>query len=82
MGQYRANTKIWLSHENRMVHEGDVFETTFPDGMQLGENLTQLDAKKTRTRNKPESVTEPVTDDAVESVDSGAENPENDEEAA
>lgn len=44
MAKYIATAKTWLSHECRMVEEGEEFETTFPkapDGkdMRLGSNL-------------------------------------------
>lgn len=51
MPRYRANVKIWLGHECRMIEEGAEFETTFPkakkpDGsevdMKLGENIELL----------------------------------------
>jgi hypothetical protein len=63
MAKYRANAKTWLSHENRMVQEGEEFETSFPDGMKIGGNLTELDIKKTRTRTKTEAPA------AIESTD-------------
>lgn len=65
MPKYRALRKTWLSHENRVVNEGDVFETTFPkikraDGteveMRLGSNLElveeEVEAKSARGGRK------------------------------
>lgn len=43
MPKYIAKTKTWLSHENRTVEAGEIFETTFPKingkEMKLGDNL-------------------------------------------
>lgn len=43
MPKYEALADTWLSHENRLVKAGTVFETTFPTvngkAMALGKNL-------------------------------------------
>jgi hypothetical protein len=54
MPRYQAARDTWLSHENRLVKEGEEFETTFPDGMKLGGNIVQLKAKK----SEPKAVEE------------------------
>ncbi len=54
MAKYRANVKLFLAHENKLIEEGAEFETTFPkvklkDGsevdMRLEPNITALDAE-------------------------------------
>ena len=49
MAKYQALRDTWLSHENRMVKEGDEFETDFPmvngKPMTIGGNLKLVDAK-------------------------------------
>lgn len=50
MPRYRANTKLLLAHESRLVEAGDEFTTTFPKvlvkgkkvDMKLGDNITLL----------------------------------------
>lgn len=47
MPTYIANRKTWISHESRMVVEGDRFTTTFPDvngkPMRITDNLTLVE---------------------------------------
>jgi len=50
MARYRALAKTWLSHLNRMVQDGEEFETEFPlvDGkpMRLGANLELIEPEQ------------------------------------
>ena len=46
MAKYLAKKTLWLSHECRMVPEGEVFETTFPEGMKLGATLELVKPEK------------------------------------
>lgn len=50
MARYLALTKMWISHECRMVEAGEEFETTFPKGMRLGENLKLLEPHEDNVR--------------------------------
>jgi hypothetical protein len=43
MPRYRANSDTLLSHESRVVKAGEEFTTTFPHGMRIGDNLTELE---------------------------------------
>lgn len=45
MAKYMATRDTWLSHECRVVKDGETFETTFPDGMKLSDNIKLLDEK-------------------------------------
>lgn len=46
MPKYIAVHDTWLSHECRKVKAGEEFETTFPAGMKLGENIAPAGGKK------------------------------------
>lgn len=50
MARYRALSKTWLSHENRMVQDGEEFETEFPlvggKPMRLGANLELIEPEQ------------------------------------
>lgn len=61
MPKYIALRDTWLSHDNRLVKEGEQFETTFPkvklpDGkevdMRLGDNLQPVEEEDKPTRKK------------------------------
>lgn len=56
MPKYIAKRDTWLSHESRMVREGDEFSTVFPevDGkpMRLSDNLELVKEKA----DKPEKA--------------------------
>ena len=39
MPTYKAKRDLWISHECKMVKEGEVFTTEFPKGMKLGTSL-------------------------------------------
>lgn len=54
MAKYKAHRKTWLSHENRLVQEGEEFETEFPEGMKLSDNLECLDKPKRKSAPKQE----------------------------
>jgi len=43
MALYVATQKVWISHQCRMVDEGEEFEATFPDGMVLSGNIKLVD---------------------------------------
>lgn len=47
MPKYRTDVDRWISHESRMVREGEVFETEFPSGpdgkpMRLSDTLHEI----------------------------------------
>jgi hypothetical protein len=42
MAKYLANRETWLSHECRLVKEGEVFETELPPETVLDDNLTLI----------------------------------------
>jgi hypothetical protein len=50
MAKYKANVKIWLSHECRYAEEGEEFDTVFPTiqgkPMKLEPNIELVDGKK------------------------------------
>jgi len=50
MARYRALSKTWLSHENRMVQDGEEFETEFPlvggKPMRIGANLELIEPEQ------------------------------------
>lgn len=50
MARYIALRDTWLSHECRLVKEGQEFDTTFPDCMRIGDNLEVVEAEKPRNR--------------------------------
>lgn len=82
MPKYKAKSKIWLSHENRMVEAGEIFETTFPKvggkEMRLSDNLELIKPDKpvkSTAKNKEPDPTQPPEDDKT--GDNGDENPEN-----
>lgn len=56
MARYQALRDLWISHECRHVRTGEVFETTFPEGMRLGESLKLVEADK---KAKPEARKNP-----------------------
>ena len=43
MPKYIATRDTWLSHECRLVKADTEFETTFPEGMKLSDNLKQVE---------------------------------------
>jgi hypothetical protein len=59
MPKYKAKKKTWLGHENRMVEEGEVFETEFPKvggkEMRLSDNLELISSPKSAAKKKKES---------------------------
>jgi hypothetical protein len=67
MPTYIANRTTWLSHENRMVKEGEQFVTTFPDvdgkPMRIGDNLTLVEESAPEKPAKAPKVKQ--TDDLV-----------------
>lgn len=63
MAKYIAHRPTWLSHENRLIPAGETFETEFPPGMKLSDNLERLDNKKTRRPAKPTTTDEGGEDD-------------------
>jgi hypothetical protein len=46
MPRYVTDVDRWISHECRLVKAGEVFETTFPEGMKLGETLREIKPEK------------------------------------
>jgi hypothetical protein len=57
MAKYIATRPLWLSHECRLVGEGEEFEAVFPEGMKLSDNIKLLDkpkAKKSEPESKPD----------------------------
>lgn len=75
MAKYIAHVKTWLGHENRMVLPGEVFETTFPEGMKLSGNIESLEPEKpTRTTRRNKTVEAEQTGDEgqTDSADSDA----------
>jgi len=48
MAKYRTDVDILISHECRIAKAGEEFETDFPKGMELGENLHLVKAKPGR----------------------------------
>lgn len=59
--KYIAHRRTWLSHESRYVEPGERFETTFPAGMRLGDNLELIEEKapeKAGRRGRAEGATE------------------------
>lgn len=58
MAKYIAHIKTWLSHENRLVQPGEVFDTEFPDNMALSDNIECIDSKKRKTTPLAEDATD------------------------
>jgi hypothetical protein len=52
MPRYVTDVDRWISHECRLVKAGEVFETTFPEGMKLGETLREIKPERPK-REKP-----------------------------
>jgi hypothetical protein len=52
MPRYVANRDTWLSHECRLVKEGVEFETTFPEGMKLSDNIELVESDKPAGKGK------------------------------
>lgn len=44
MAKYIALRETLIAHECRIVKEGEEFETTFPKGMKLGDNIKLVKA--------------------------------------
>lgn len=69
MPRYRALKKLLIAHESRIVDENDEFETTFPDGMSLGDALECLDKPAaTRTRRAKSNTEEASDKDSAEII--------------
>jgi len=55
MPRYVALRDLWLSHESRIVREGEEFETTFPEvngkPMALGESLRLVEPEKRKRQD-------------------------------
>lgn len=58
MAKYIAKRDTWLSHECRLVKEGQEFDTEFPKGMKLGSNIEPVKAKEDKKPSdaKPEPL--------------------------
>lgn len=56
MPNYIARRRTWLSHENRMVDEGEKFSTTFPlvggKPMRLSDNVDLVSGSKKKEDTK------------------------------
>ncbi|WP_347989489.1 hypothetical protein [Methylomonas sp. AM2-LC] len=61
MARYIASEDLLLSHECRIVKAGEEFETTFPKGMVLGDNV-QLVKASAKTKPVP-TETDPLEGD-------------------
>lgn len=78
--RYRANVKLFLSHECRFVEAGEEFETEFPTGpggkpMVLGKNIEEVPDVKPKRRGaaqEPAADAQP-TDATGEGLSKGAE---------
>lgn len=46
MARYIALRDTWISHECRLVREGQEFEAQFPEGMKLSDNLQLVEPEK------------------------------------
>lgn len=46
MARYLALRDTWISHECRLVKEGQEFEAQFPEGMKLADNLQLVEPEK------------------------------------
>ena len=63
MPKYIAKRKTWLSHECRSVEAGKEFETVFPTGVELSDNIQLVKNKtKPKANTKPEAENAPVND--------------------
>jgi len=61
MPRYIALRDTWLSHECRLVKEGQEFTTEFPEGMKLSGNLQLVEDEKPVAKGKKG----PAPDDLV-----------------
>ena len=61
MPRYIALRDTWLSHECRLVKEGQEFTTEFPEGMKLSGNLQLAEDEKPAVKGKKG----PAPDDLV-----------------
>jgi hypothetical protein len=50
MAKYVAKRDTWLSHECRLVSAGEEFDTEFPAGMKLADNLELVEQKKAKAK--------------------------------
>lgn len=55
MPRYVTDVDRWISHECRLVKAGETFETTFPEGMKLGETLREIKPEKVEKAKKAKS---------------------------
>ena len=52
MARYIALRDTLIAHECRVVKEGQEFETTFPAGMKIGDNLQVIEDDKPAAKNQ------------------------------
>jgi len=58
MPRYIALRDTLISHECRVVKEGQEFTTTFPEGMKLGDNLQLVEDEKPAPKGKAKAATD------------------------
>ena len=58
MPRYIALRDTLISHECRVVKEGQEFATTFPEGMKLGDNLQLVEDEKPAPKGKAKAATD------------------------
>lgn len=65
MPRYQTTIDRLISHECRTVKAGEVFETTFPEGMKLSDTLICLDAPKKKAKGNSDAGKPADTDTAT-----------------
>ena len=58
MPRYIALRDTLISHECRVVKEGQECTTTFPEGMKLGDNLQLVEDEKPAPKGKAKAATD------------------------
>ena len=58
MPRYIALRDTLISHECRVVREGQEFTTEFPEGMKLGDNLQLVEDEKPAPKGKAKAATD------------------------
>ena len=58
MPRYIALRDTLISHECRVVKEGQEFTTAFPEGMKLGDNLQLVEDEKPAPKGKAKAATD------------------------
>jgi hypothetical protein len=77
MPKYIALRETLISHECRIVKEGEEFETTFPEGMKLSDNLKLVKAPARTVKTAVKTTVKGSEDD--QNPDDGQDDDQNPE---